>query len=131
MHDIGKISIPDTILGKPTKLVEEEWDIMKKHPEVGYRITSATPDLIGIADSVLHHHEHWDGTGYPHGLQGEKIPELSRVIAIVDAFDVMTHDTPYHKSISQDAALDEISRCAGTQFDPVMAELFVEMIKGK
>lgn len=118
LHDIGKIAIPNAILDKPGKLSPEEWETIKNHPETGYRITISSPELAPIAEAILHHHECWDGSGYPLGLKGEKIPLISRIIAIADAYDVMINGRPYKKAMSREATLAEIERCAGTQFDP-------------
>ena len=127
LHDIGKIAIPDDILLKAGPLTPGEWVVMRRHSEIGYRIAQATPELAPIAQTILAHHERWDGKGYPLGLSGEEIPLLARVISIVDAYDVMTHDRPYRKAIPREAALQEIERSAGTQFDPIIAEKFVMM----
>jgi len=121
LHDIGKIAIPDSILDKPGKLSPEEWETVKDHPEIGYRIALSSPELAPIAEAILHHHEWWDGSGYPFGLKGEKIPLISRIIAITDAYDVMLNGRPYKKPLSKEEALAEIERCAGTQFDPYLA----------
>ena len=129
LHDMGKIGIPDSILLKADKLNDEEWAIMKKHPEKGYKIAKSTPELSNIADSILHHHEHWDGSGYPDGLRGDSIPKLSRILAIVDAYDVITHSHTYKEAQSCEAALQEIAKCAGTQFDPDLARLFIDVIR--
>ncbi|MEN6462510.1 MAG: HD domain-containing phosphohydrolase, partial [Syntrophomonas sp.] len=118
LHDIGKIAIPNSILDKPGKLSPEEWETIKNHPEIGYRIALSSPELAPIAEAILHHHEWWNGKGYPLGLKGEKIPLISRIIAITDAYDVMTNDRPYKKAMGKAEALTEIRRCAGTQFDP-------------
>jgi diguanylate cyclase (GGDEF)-like protein/PAS domain S-box-containing protein len=128
LHDIGKIAIPDYILGKPAMLTEEEWKIMKSHCEIGYRIAVASPELAHIANLILSHHEKWDGTGYPQELKGEEIPLLSRIITIVDAYDAMTSDRPYHAAVTSDVALGELKRCSGTQFDPIIVEKFIEVI---
>ncbi len=128
LHDMGKIGIPDHILRKNGRLSPDEWDIMKKHPEKGYNIAKSTPELSSIAQLILHHHEHWDGTGYPDGLHGEKIPKLSRVLAIIDAYDVITHHRAYKVAQSEIDALDEIKRCAGSQFDPELAQSFVHLM---
>jgi len=120
LHDIGKIAIPDSILNKPDKLSSEEWGTVKNHPEIGYRIALSSPELAPIAEAILHHHEWWDGSGYPLGLKGEKIPLISRIIAITDAIDVMLNGRPYKKSLSKEEALAEIKRCARTQFDPYL-----------
>lgn len=128
LHDIGKVGIDDRILKKPGKLTEEEWLEMKKHPEIGYRICMASPELMSIAPYVLHHHERWDGTGYPTGVKGEDIPLLARIIAIVDAYDAMTEDRPYRESKTKEFALEEIRKNAGTQFDPELAMLFIKLM---
>lgn len=128
LHDIGKIAIPHTILLKPGKLTPEEWEIMKSHTEKGYRIASASPELDSIAEYILHHHERWDGNGYPSGLKGEEIPLLSRIITVVDSHDVMIHDRPYHKAMTEEEAQEELLRCSGTQFDPHLVTVFLEVI---
>ena len=129
LHDIGKIGIDDKILNKTGKLTEEEWVAMKTHPEIGYRIASSTPDLRHIAYKILAHHERYDGTGYPKGLKGEEIPLLSRILAIVDSFDVMTHDRPYKKAMTVQEAITELKKCSGTQFDPNLVEVFIQAIQ--
>ena len=127
LHDIGKIAIPDEILMKKGKLTDEEWIIIKRHPEVGYNISGSSPHLVPIADAVLSHHEWWNGAGYPRGLRGEDIPLTSRIISIIDAYDVMTHDRSYKKAVSRQDALEELRRCAGTQFDPSLIEIFTQL----
>ncbi|MFA5014915.1 MAG: HD domain-containing phosphohydrolase [Actinomycetota bacterium] len=129
LHDIGKISIPDNIVLKPDKLTPKEWEVMKKHSEIGRRIAESSPDLAQIAPGILYHHEKWDGSGYPDGLKGGKIPIISRILSITDAYDAMISDRPYKKGISKDKALKELERCAGTQFDPYLVEKFLEIIK--
>lgn len=129
LHDIGKLSIPDAVLKKPGKLTDEEWEIMKTHTYKGYEIANTTPELAPIAKCILHHHERWDGRGYPSGLAGEDIPLLSRIITLIDSHDVMTHDRPYHKAMSAEAAREEVIRCSGTQFDPKIVEVFLEMLE--
>lgn len=123
LHDIGKIAISNSILEKPGKLIAEEWEAIKKHPEVGYRIALSSPEMAPIAEAILHHHERWDGAGYPLGLRGKDIPFLSRIISIVDAYDVMTHGRPYQDSVSSEDAWCEIIRLAGTQFDPDLVNI--------
>jgi diguanylate cyclase (GGDEF)-like protein/PAS domain S-box-containing protein len=129
LHDIGMITIPESILNKPDKLTEAEWKIVKKHPETGYQITSASEEFKIIADDILAHHERWDGSGYPQELKGVDIPYLARIITIVDAYDVMTHDTSYKSAVSKEDALQEIKKCAESQFDPDLAEEFIDFIK--
>jgi HD-GYP domain-containing protein (c-di-GMP phosphodiesterase class II) len=124
LHDIGKIGIDDYILNKPGKLTSEEWCIMKKHPEIGYRIAMSTPEFQPIADYILCHHEHWNGNGYPRGLKGEDIPHLVRILAVADAYDAMTTDRVYRKAMTREAAIAEIKRNAGTQFDPDIVEKY-------
>lgn len=128
LHDLGKVAIPDQILGKPGPLTDEEWDVMRQHPEIGYRIALATPEMVPIAQEILAHHERWDGQGYPLRLRGEEIPRLSRMIAILDAFDVMTHDRPYRQALSESAAKQQVAAGAGTQFDPDLVQLFLELV---
>ncbi len=129
LHDIGKITISEDILKKPEELSGEEWVKIKMHPEKGHTILTATDDFAHIAREVLHHHERWDGTGYPEGLAEKEIPLLSRIIAIVDAYDVMITGRPYKDSISKEKALAEIKACAGSQFDPELAEKFIKIMK--
>lgn len=128
LHDIGKIAIPHAILLKPGKLTDEEWEIMKRHTEKGYRIASASKELQSIAEYILHHHERWDGNGYPSGLKAEEIPLLSRIITVVDSHDVMVHDRPYHKAMSHEDAVEELKRCSGTQFDPHLVTVFLDVL---
>ena len=128
LHDIGKVSISSDILSKPDKLTNEEWIVMKRHPDVGYRIASATAELEPIARYILCHHERWDGKGYPHGLAGEQIPLLSRILSIVDSFDAMINDRAYRKAMTEEEALEEIEKCSGTQFDPDISQLFVKLL---
>lgn len=129
LHDIGKVGISDRILSKPGKLTNEEWVEMKRHPEIGYRIAMASLELMPVAEGILCHQEHWDGTGYPQGLRGEEIPLLSRIIAVVDAYDAMTQDRPYRSAMPHAAAVAEIERNAGTQFDPKVAQVFIRQLK--
>lgn len=127
LHDIGKIGIPDAILLKPGPLTPEEWIIMRTHPEVGRRLIERIPFLRGAVPIVYHHHEKWDGTGYPLGLRGEAIPIGARIFAVADALDAMTFDRPYSRAISYEAACREIQRCAGTHFDPAVVATFLSI----
>jgi len=128
LHDIGKIAISEGIIIKPGNLSPEEWEIIWKHPEIGYRIAGSSPDLAPIAEAILAHHENWDGSGYPQGLKGKEIPLISRIIAIVDAFDVMAYGRPYKEAKNKEACLHELQEKAGTQFDPFLIDLFVKMV---
>jgi response regulator RpfG family c-di-GMP phosphodiesterase len=127
LHDIGKIGIPDGILLKPGPLGPEEWKIMRTHPTMGRRLVERIPFLRGAVPIVYHHHERWDGTGYPLGLRGEMIPLGARIFAVADAFDAMTFDRPYSVAISFEAARQEIERCAGAHFDPTVVETFLKI----
>ena len=129
LHDIGKIGIDDRILNKEGPLSKKEWEIMKKHPEIGFRIAMSSSDLEPVAQYILHHHERWDGDGYPTGLSGEDIPLLSRILAVVDAYDAMTKDRVYRKATGEANAIKEIKENAGTQFDPHIAGLFLKLIE--
>lgn len=126
LHDIGKIAIHESILNKEGRLDYEEWKEMKRHAEIGYRILNSVEDMAAIAQYVLAHHEHYDGNGYPKGLRGEEIPLQSRIIAIADAYDAMTALRPYREVVGSEQAAREIKRCERTQFDPVLARIFIE-----
>jgi len=129
LHDIGKIAVPLEILNKPGKLTDNEWAVLRTHPEKGYQIATATDELKPLADMILYHHERWDGKGYPAGLVGEEIPVLSRVISIVDAYDAMVNDRSYRKGMPPEEAKKEILDNAGTQFDPVLAKEFLALLE--
>ncbi|MBN1777002.1 MAG: PAS domain S-box protein [Clostridiales bacterium] len=131
LHDIGKVGISEQVLNKPGKLNEEEWAEMKKHPEIGERIAMSASSLAPIANYILCHHERWDGSGYPQGLKGSEIPLLSRILSVVDAYDAMTQDRVYQKAVSHEEAIEEIKRCAGTQFDPQVTKIFCEEVFGE
>ncbi len=128
LHDIGKIAVSDELLEKKDSRTEREWDILKRHPEIGCSICESSTQLSRIAPIVLSHHEKFDGSGYPQGLKGEEIPFESRIISIIDAFDVMTHDQPYKESIPVIGALKEIKKAAGTQFDPDLIKKFIRLL---
>lgn len=127
LHDIGKIAIPEKILLKPGKLTEEEFEIIKKHPELGENLVNGIGKLKLISNWLKYHHERYDGKGYPEGLVGEEIPISSRIIAIADTYDAMTSSRSYRRALSHQEAIDEIKRCAGTQFDPELAGLFISI----
>ena len=125
LHDVGKVGIPLSIVNKSTALSEAEWTVMREHTVIGERILRAVPAMSDIATIVRHSHEHWDGSGYPDGLGGDAIPLPSRVILCADAFHAMRSDRPYRRGRDADAALAEIEACAGTQFDPMVADAFL------
>jgi diguanylate cyclase (GGDEF)-like protein/PAS domain S-box-containing protein len=131
LHDIGKIAVADSIILKPGKLSPEEWEMVKKHPEVGYRIAKSSVDLAAIADAILYHHENWDGSGYPEGIKGTEIPLMARIISIVDSFDAMTSDRPYRRAFSREQAIKEIKKDAGIKFDPELVEAFLKIVNDK
>jgi PAS domain S-box/diguanylate cyclase (GGDEF) domain len=131
MHDIGKIGIAEGILDKIEKLDETDWDEIRRHPEIGYRILSSANEFAEIAEHILEHHEHWDGGGYPKGLKGEEISLEARIIAIADAYDAMTRMRLHRNDLTAEEAIEEISRCSGTQFDPEIARVFIEMIENE
>lgn len=128
-HDIGKIAIDGDILNKPGKLTVEEWQEMKAHSERGYRILNSVTGMSTIADAVLNHHERWDGSGYPQGLHGNKIPFMARVIAVVDSYDAMISVRPYRRPLSREEAVEELRKCAGRDFDPIIVETFLSMME--
>src|SRR5207244_1994461 len=119
LHDIGKLTVPDAILNKAGALTDEEWELMRRHPEEGVRILAPIPFLGRAIDVVRHHHERWDGCGYPGGLAGEEIPIWARIFAVVDSIDAMTSDRPYRDGLPLEVAVKELKKGAGTQFDPV------------
>jgi diguanylate cyclase (GGDEF)-like protein/PAS domain S-box-containing protein len=127
-HDLGKVGVGDHILYKPGALTEDEWRQMRQHCEIGERIASSVPDLQPIAELILKHHERWDGKGYPLGISGRDIPLPCRILAIVDAYDAMTSDRPYRKAMSKQKAVQELRRCARTQFDPDLVERFIQVV---
>jgi diguanylate cyclase (GGDEF)-like protein/putative nucleotidyltransferase with HDIG domain len=129
LHDVGKIGIPDSILRKPGRLSPAEFEVMKSHVTLSAQIIHGLPRLQDVLDGVLCHHERWDGQGYPRGLAGEQVPLIGRIMIIADAFSAMTLDRPYRAGMSFEAALQEVERCAGTQFDPELAKLFVSLIR--
>lgn len=124
LHDVGKIGVEDAVLRKPGKLTDDEFGQIKRHPEIGHRILQRVPRIQDILPGVLHHHEKYDGRGYPGALAGEDIPLLGRLMCIADSFDAMTSSRTYRKAMPIEVALAEINRCKGTQFDPILADLF-------
>jgi len=131
LHDIGKIAVAENILNKPSSLNDKEWTEIKKHPEIGFRILSATTQYADIATDILYHHERFDGLGYPQGLLGEDIPFHSRIIAIADAFDAMTSSRPYRDGLTLEKAFKEIEDNLGKQFDPDIGRIFLNHLKSK
>lgn len=128
LHDIGKIAIEEGILNKPGKLTQCEWEQIKRHPDIGYRILSTSHEMVDIADCILAHHERWDGSGYPKGLKGEAIPRVARIIALADSYDAMISERPYRNAFSEEQALKEIRKNSGSQFDPEISKIFSESI---
>jgi HD-GYP domain-containing protein (c-di-GMP phosphodiesterase class II) len=127
LHDIGKLSVPDSVLRKPGPLDEEEWNVMRTHPEAGARMLEPLPFLSKAREVVLYHHERWDGRGYPYGLAGEEIPVWARIFSVVDAVDSMTSDRPYRAGQPLEAAIAEVARESGAQFDPRCVEAFLAL----
>ena len=130
LHDVGKIGIPDAILHKPGPLDDDELRIMRRHPVIGEHILSAVPGLERVARAVRHEHERWDGDGYPDGLAGEEIPLASRIVLACDAWHALVSDRPYRAALGHDAALEEMRRCSGSQFDPAVVEKLLDAVTG-
>ncbi len=128
LHDIGKIAIAENILEKKSKLTKEEWELIKTHTEIGYRIAISSEHISHIAKDIRAHHEWWNGTGYPQRLKGKEIPITSRIISIVDAYDVMKNGRPYKKPMSDNAVISELTKFAGIQFDPYLVKKFIKLI---
>ena len=129
LHDIGKIGISERILLKPTALTPDEFEAVKLHPRIGYRLVQQVPALKPITPAILYHHERFDGGGYPSGLRGEYIPLEARIICVADSFSAMITDRPYHERMTRDEACAELERCSGTQFDPEVVRVFVEEVR--
>jgi len=128
LHDIGKVGIPDSILLKPGTLTDEEFMIIKRHPDIGADILKPIPPMSRETEVIRYHHERYDGKGYPLGIGGEEIPLLSRIICLADSYDAMTSDRPYRNGLPMDKAIEEIERCMGSQFDPELAKLFISKV---
>jgi HD-GYP domain-containing protein (c-di-GMP phosphodiesterase class II) len=128
LHDLGKIGIPENILHKKSKLSDEEYEVVKKHPQIGVDIIRPIHFLHKIIPAMLHHHERWDGGGYPYGLKGSAIPLGARIVAVADAYQAMISDRPYRKAISQEDAVDTLKKNAGTQFDPEIVDAFLDVL---
>jgi len=131
LHDVGKIAVPDAILRKNGPLTPEEWEIVRQHPHHSAQIVEPVAPLRRIIPWIYHHHEWWDGSGYPDGLKGEEIPLAARIIAVVDAYNAMTTERPYRDAMSHEEAIEELRRCAGTQFDPEVVEVFLRILNAK
>jgi len=125
IHDLGKLTVPVEILRKPGSLTESELAEVRRHPGAGTRMLDAMPAFRPVIPFVLHHHERWDGGGYPNGRRAEEIPLEARILAVADAFDAMTSPRPYRPAISTEASLAEVDRCSGSQFDPTVAQAFL------
>jgi HD-GYP domain-containing protein (c-di-GMP phosphodiesterase class II) len=128
LHDVGKISIPDSVLLKAGRLTDEEWDLIRRHPAAGYSMLEHIEYLRPALDVVLSHHERWDGGGYPRGLKGEAIPLAARIFALADVWDSLCADHPYRAAWPEEAIRTYIAQQAGTQFDPDIAAAFLEMM---
>ncbi|MCF7889795.1 PAS domain S-box protein [Candidatus Bipolaricaulota bacterium] len=131
LHDIGKLGVPDSILGKPGELTKEEWKEMEKHPQIGERIVGQVDQLSRAAKIIGQHQEHYDGSGYPEGLEGEEITLEARIVAVADAWDAMRTDRPYREALPKEKAVSELKENAGTQFDPRIVEIVLDMVKGE
>ena len=131
LHDIGKVAIPDEILNKPGPLTDDEWRLMREHPVIGERILSVLPGMSAVARIVRHEHERWDGGGYPDGLAGEEIPLGSRIIIAADTYHAITSDRPYRPAAAHTDAVEELTRCAGTQFDPAVTAALIGYLYGQ
>jgi putative nucleotidyltransferase with HDIG domain len=131
LHDIGKIGVSDAILNKPAKLTAEEYDVMKKHPEFGWAVLRQVPGMERASLMILHHHESYDGTGYPGGLKGEEIPMGSRIVSVIDAFDAMVSTRPYRQGMPFEEAERRLLQASGTQFDPRVVNSFLPLARAE
>ncbi|MBP1757660.1 MAG: domain S-box/diguanylate cyclase protein [Firmicutes bacterium] len=128
MHDIGKIAISASVLDKPTRLTAEDWAQIRQHPEIGYRVVSSVQDMVEVGEAILAHHEKWNGTGYPRGSKWEDIPLFARVVALAESYATMIKQHPYRPGLSREAAIAEIRKNEGSQYDPAIAEIFIEKV---
>ena len=131
LHDVGKIGVPDAVLNKPDELNEREWEAMRKHPLLAGLMVGKVSVLEGAMPILMHHHERYDGNGYPFGLTAKKIPVEARIFAVVDSYDAMTSNRPYRDAMSHADAIDEIGANSGTQFDPVVVEAFAQLMDAR
>jgi HD-GYP domain-containing protein (c-di-GMP phosphodiesterase class II) len=131
LHDIGKIGIPDAILHKPAKLNSEEYELMKKHPEYGWAVLRQVPGFEQASLLILHHHEGYDGKGYPGGLKGSEIPMGSRIVSVIDAFDAMVSSRPYRQGLPFEEAARRLTEASGTQFDPAVVKIFLPLAEAE
>jgi len=131
LHDIGKIGIPDAVLNKPARLTPEEYELMKKHPEYGWAVLRQVPGFEQASLLILHHHERYDGKGYPGGLKGEEIPIGSRIVAVIDAFDAMVSSRPYREGLPVEEAARRLTEASGSQFDPLVVNIFLPLAQAE
>jgi putative nucleotidyltransferase with HDIG domain len=131
LHDIGKVAVPEAVINKPGPLSGAEWEVMRTHPVVGAQIVSPMKFLGEAVDVIKYHHERFEGGGYPKGLKGEEIPLHTRIFLVVDAFDAMTSDRAYRRALPREEAIEELERCSGTQFDPMVVETFVNLVESE
>ncbi|MGH9715531.1 MAG: HD-GYP domain-containing protein [Candidatus Acidiferrales bacterium] len=131
LHDIGKIGVPDAILNKPGRLTDDEYDLMKKHPEYGWSVLRQMPGFERVSLLILHHHESFDGKGYPGGLAGERIPIGSRIVSVIDAFDAMVSSRPYRAGMPLEEAERRLTQASGTQFDPTVVQRFLPLARAE
>jgi putative nucleotidyltransferase with HDIG domain len=131
LHDIGKLAIPESILHKPARLTEAEYALVKQHCDIGADLIATSQGLRHLAPFIRHHHERWDGRGYPAGLAGEAIPLEARILNVCDSVEAMASDRPYHRGMSADEVIAEVRGCAGAQFDPTIADVFIQITEAQ